>query len=106
LCGEIGACIGTEILSIDVFDEYFCKEQCRNTRGCRWYTYHTENNHCILMETCNDIDIGNCPKCSSSHMVCGSNGLTTAMTLLWCIEGQMINILFCTVFKEKHEIHD
>lgn len=78
-CMASGECEGT----VDFFETLPTVEEClglcNSTIGCRWITFHTEANECILFKNCPTID-ESCKSCVSSERRCLQSQPTTTIS--------------------------
>jgi len=72
-CGKHGGCYDTW-LSVKQTEDYGrCLTECQFFEGptpCKWFTYHTDTKHCLLLEGCKRFDSQNCTDCLSGEASC------------------------------------
>jgi hypothetical protein len=74
-----GSCIGIEILA-EVKPSYEdCLHLCNSTLGCRWFSYYSLVDECILFQTCPTID-ESFEYCISGERRCIDDVTTTTST--------------------------
>jgi hypothetical protein len=71
-CHVSGACVeeSTAIANSNQHKEDDCIKFCRETEGCKWYTFNKEDGNCEAFETCKKIANKDCPTCLSGQVEC------------------------------------
>ena len=77
-CYVPGECWGTSDHLLETQSKEECLVACKETKGCRWFTYHNPTSACVLYKTCDDIY--SCTDCVSGEVRCSAPQTTTTRT--------------------------
>ncbi len=83
-CFVEGECQGSYLDTDLVEDAEDCLEWCTETPDCQWFTYDSDDDHCVLTTNC--VEIAECDSCVTGQVECdddddqGSTTTTPATT--------------------------
>ncbi len=70
-CWIPGNCQGILIDEVTANDGNACLDLCKANEDCLWFTFNLEDNACVFLEDCQDVDLG-CINCLSGERQCSS----------------------------------
>jgi hypothetical protein len=83
-CNEPGKCHGKVIdADIDREDANRCLRHCQYNPDCLWFTYHPQDQACILLADCSEGDLEPCSDCLSGQRQCNSEEIMTGNKLMF-----------------------
>ena len=56
ICFARAACLGVIVSDPPTYDANGCLLECKSDPNCRWFSFDDNNDHCLLMETCDTFD--------------------------------------------------
>ena len=56
ICFARTACLGIVISDPSTYDANGCLLECKSNPACHWFSFDDDNDHCLLMETCDTFD--------------------------------------------------
>ena len=78
-CWLQGECSGIADHAVPCQSSMDCLQICNTTIGCRWWTFDSTVNECVLFKTCVEID-ESCKDCVSGERRCIDDVTTTTTT--------------------------
>ena len=70
-CFQSGECRDSLTVGVSITtDEFACLDLCKENLECKWFTFFTLTNLCLLFEDCQVLDEEICPECLSGQHFC------------------------------------
>ena len=70
-CFQTGQCRDSSTVGISTTtDEFACLDLCKKSIECKWLTFSTLTNRCLLLKDCQVLDEEICPECLSGQHFC------------------------------------
>ncbi len=70
-CWIQGNCQGILIDEVTAADSNACLDFCMANDECLWFTYNPDNQECVLLEDCQEVDL-DCTNCLSGQRQCSA----------------------------------
>ena len=70
ICSEPGLCNGVQIGFSYQVDEAACLDACKAVDGCRWYSYDSADDFCLLSESCRSVQECQGDVCAHGQVEC------------------------------------
>ena len=70
-CFQSGECRDSSTVGVfTTTDEFACLDLCKENLECKWFTFSTLTNLCLLFKDCQVLDEEICPECLSGQHFC------------------------------------